>query len=135
MNEATGVTILYVSSDLDEGKLLRLVLRDECNDRVVVCESTHQRLRAIAEQTLPDLVLIKPTAVGNLDAFQLYQQLRAIPVLRQVPIVFWRVAADPEEFYPKARELGAAGCLNYFAQVRDLLIARDTVLKGETYYS
>jgi hypothetical protein len=57
------------------------------------------------------------------------------PILQQVPILFWRVAADPQEFYPKARQLGAAGCLNYFSQLQHLLIARDTVLKGETYYS
>jgi DNA-binding response OmpR family regulator len=135
MNQSLGVTILYVSNDLDEGRLLTLALRDERNDKVIVCDPAYQRPQNIVQQEPPDLVLIKPTAVGDLDAFQLYQQLRAIPALQQVPILFWRVAANPEEFYLKARQLGAAGCLNYFAQVRDLLIARDTVLKGETYYS
>ena len=127
--------VLYVSNDSDEGEVLKIFLKDRRNDAVTICDPTSQNPQIIARKEPFDLVLIKPTALGELELFELCQALWEIPTLSQTPILLWRVAAKPEGFCSQAQQIGVAGCLGYFSSLEELLAARDAVLRGETYYA
>jgi DNA-binding response OmpR family regulator len=127
-----NATILFIDDDAVEGKLIQLFLGEKRQDNVIVCNPTDQPPQNIIEQKQPDLILI--TATASFDFIQLCQELRVIPKLQETPIMFWRVARSPANFYPIAQQLGAVGWFEFPCQFEKLLEGRDIVLAGGTYY-
>jgi CheY-like chemotaxis protein len=133
-NRKLGSTVLYVSNDFDEGKLLELILGSKRNDRVITCAPDLHSVQLVAGREHIGLVLLKfITGVDNLDGFLLYRQLRSVPALEEVPVLFWRVP-NPKTVYREAQRLGVSGCIHFVFQPQDLLAARDAALMGDTYY-
>jgi DNA-binding response OmpR family regulator len=130
MNTESCTTVLFVDEDLDEEGLIRLILANERKDRVIASKPDIPRIKLTAKQKQIDLVLL---AFLGSESFLLYQQLRSIHSLHQVPILLWRVA-NPKMVSAKAKQLGAAGFVPLVFQPQDLLAARDAALIGDTYY-
>jgi CheY-like chemotaxis protein len=134
MGEKPGCTILYVSNDSEELELLELILGDGRNDRVVMCAPDLGGIQSATEKENPDLVLLNfAPGIAGFDGFELYRQLRAVPSLQEIPVLFWRVP-NPKAVYPKAQRIGVSGCVHLVFQPKDLLAARDATLRGDTYY-
>lgn len=121
--------IVFVTSSEDEGALLQHILKADRNDEVILCDPSLQMPVEIVAQEKPELILMELKLVGP-DPFHLCQELQALSEGEDTPILFWRVATTPEEFYPVVQELGIAGYLGYFARPEDLVEARDIVLAG-----
>lgn len=132
MSKKAGCTLLFISEDFDEWKLLKLILESERNDKVITCIPDFHEIQSIVERKQVDLVLLT-FVINKLDSFLLYQQLRSIPSLSEIPVLFWRVP-HPKAVYSQAQQCGIAGCIHYIFQPQDLLAARDAVLAGGTYY-
>ena len=126
--------ILILSNDKDICGVIEFLLNQERND-TVSSASDFQKVRALAQQQIPDLIILESTAhvFQDQSGFPVYQQLRTIESLKQVPILFWMVP-NPGRFNPEARRLGAAGCVAMPSQARELLDARDVILAGGTYF-
>ena len=135
MDRNSGVTVLFITdAKTPDGELVRHILGKERGDTVITCKPDEQKIQIILNQKLPEFILIQGTLFLGLTPFQVYEKLRSIPDFAKTPILFWRVAVEPAEFYPKAQDVGAAGCVDFYGQPAKLLAARDTILKGGTYY-
>jgi LPPG:FO 2-phospho-L-lactate transferase len=132
--DRVGRHVLFVSEDADMCKLVEAILTRERNDRVK-CASYLQRAQLVTEQAPSDLVIIDFTSTlyTGIDGLQVYQQLRSIPVFKNVPALLWRIP-NPQKVYPEAQRLGVAGCIEYVSTPQDLVKARDAALMGDTYY-
>jgi CheY-like chemotaxis protein len=69
----------------------------------------------------------------EVDGWETYHRLRAIPALRNIPVLFL-AAAPPEWIYPKAQRIGIAGYVYEPSGPQALLAACEAVSKGDTYY-
>jgi DNA-binding response OmpR family regulator len=78
------------------------------------------------------LILLNIT-LSELDGSEVYQQIRAISALEQVPVLV-QTAWDQGRSYPEAQRLGAVGCLTFPLAPQEILAARDAALEGRTYY-
>lgn len=128
MKVKKGCTILYVNEDVDEGGMLTLLLKRERDDKVIYCEPKISSVLEKLSQNIPDLILLQ--AVGNIDPFDFYNRLKAIPKLQKVPVILWRVSHLEEKRPSMARQIGMEGYVFYMYQPHHLLEARDTVLSG-----
>src|SRR5689334_3180985 len=86
-------TILIVDDDLDVCKTLEGLLRS-ADYRIFFVTSGLEALPT-AQQTLPDLVLLD-IMMPDIDGFEVCRQLRADPVLAEVPIIMVTVLEDRE---------------------------------------
>jgi len=133
MSEIREATVLFINDDIDEGKLLQIFLHNTRNDRVIVCDPKSQSLQAVVGER-PDLILIHASSFA-FDALQTYHQLRTMLEFEKTPVILWRTLKEPTEFYPVVQELGIAGCIPFVFDIeKDLLVARDIILSGGTYY-
>lgn len=136
MNQGLGgATVLFITNDpsSEEGDFVKLFLQKERGDRVILCKPDQQQIQHILEQNFPDLIIIN-AQLQEVTLFEANQRIRSIPALEKTPVLFWRVAVEPAKFYPKAQEVGAAGCIDFYIQPEKLLAARDTILRGDTFY-
>jgi DNA-binding response OmpR family regulator len=133
MREIREAKILFITDDRDQGKLVQIFLRERRNDTVVTCDLYNQSPGDFIEEE-PDLILLTAHP-WEFDALQIYQELRTMSEFEKTPVLFWRILQTPAEFYPRAQELGAAGCINYVFDIENhFLVARDKILAGGTYY-
>ncbi len=86
----------------------------------------------VAEQDPPDLIIYGIFTL-DLDGYEFCRRLKWIPGLQnvQVLLVGW---ISPRVVYPEARRAGAAGYLHNAVYAQNLVIARNALLRGETYY-
>ncbi len=126
--------ILVLSGEVDILKVLTRILVDARNDTVTTASSLIQ-VRALAQQQVPDLIILEFTS--QIDEYNsgipVYQQIRGIEAFQEVPVLFWMVP-NPTYTYPKAQQLGVAGCVLMPSSPKDLIEARDVILAGGTYY-
>ena len=135
MSERHEGTILFINDDVDEGKMLQIYLQDRRNDTVVICNPQYQALKTIIVDQKPDLILLNMAPPSYDDALQIFQEVKMLPEFDNIPIILWRVVKKLRDFYPIAKNLGAAGCIPYIFDIEvDFLPARDIVLAGGTYY-
>jgi CheY-like chemotaxis protein len=128
-----SLKILFICNNLDiDGMLIKRVFKTR-NDDVIVTRYNQQTL-AVAERNQPDMIIVEATLPG-VDVFQVYQQLRAMPMLQKTPVLFWRVP-NAQDMYPKAQTVGVAGCMEFVSgyHTDKLLEARDVIAEGSTYY-
>jgi len=69
----------------------------------------------------------------DLDGWEVYQKIKAITALKQVPVLLTE-AFSTESIYPKAKRVGMDGYLIKPFTVPELLTARQALLDGKTYY-
>ncbi len=126
--------ILVLNDDEDICAVIKLVLENARNDTITTAYSLAQ-VKALAQQQTPDLIVLEPVArIDYLDiGIPVYQQLKRIESLQQVPVLFWMVP-NPMHIYPHAQQLGVAGCVSMPSQPKELIEARDVILAGGTYY-
>ena len=126
--------ILVLSNDKDICGVIEFLLNRERND-TVISASDLQKVQALAQQQVPDLIILESTVrvFGDQSGFPVYQQLRTIESLKQVPILFWMIP-NPSRVNPEAQQLGVAGCVAMPSQPQELLEARDVILAGGTYF-
>ena len=101
------------------------------NDQIIAAYGGREGL-VKAEQDPPDLIILD-IMMPELDGWEVYARLKAIPSLGNTPVLFQAGLASSRA-YPLVKQAGAQGylCQPYGSQ--DLLAARDAALKGETYY-
>ncbi len=129
MDEMIGYRVLVIDDEPVTGEMVKLVLM-RCNDEVVTANTGEEGLE-LAEEDPPDLVILD-ISLPDMDGWSVYGRLRAMPDLWDVPILVTesRVVLEADH----ARAVGAAGCLFKPFHTAELLIARDMVLSGKTYY-
>ncbi len=126
--------ILALSDDADICRVIKIVLENARNDTVTTASSLAQ-VKALTQQQVPDLIVLEFVArIDDLNiGIPVYQQVRGIEAFQEVPVLFWMVP-NPTYTYPKAQQLGVAGCVLMHSQPKDLVEARDVILAGGTYY-
>jgi CheY-like chemotaxis protein len=131
MSETTGRRVLVISYEPELVELVKLILTRSRNDQVIAACGGQEGL-VKAEQDPPDLIILG-IMMHELDGWEVYARLKAIPSLANIPVLF-QAAMASSHAYPLMMQAGAQGylCLPYYPQ--DLLAARDAALNGETYY-
>ena len=114
--------------------MLTWILVDARNDTVTIASSLAQ-VKTLAQQQVPESIVLEFTAQIDdySNAIPVYQQIKRIEPFQQVPVVFWMVP-NPTWVYPKAQQLGVAGCVMMPSTPDELVKARDLILAGSTYY-
>jgi CheY-like chemotaxis protein len=126
-----GCKVLLVDDEPELLELIQFILRHRRDDSVRYVNSG-QRGLMVAEQDPPDLIILD-IMMPDIDGFEVCRQLKGMPALWNVPVLF-QTARTAADVIPEAKRLGAAGCINEPYGPQELLAARDAVLRGETYY-
>ena len=131
MESLKGCRVLVIDDEPEMMDLVRLILEKKCGDEVIRAASGRKGI-AKAQDVLPDLIILD-IMMPDLDGWETYTHIRAIPALQKTPILFV-AAASAEYIYPRAKQIGAKGYLQEPFRPSDLVNARNTVLSGKTYY-
>lgn len=126
-----GCRVLVIDDMPEMMALIKLILEKKCGDEVI-CAASGRKGIAEAQDVLPDLIILD-VMMPDLDGWETYTHIKAIPALQKTPILFI-AAASTEYIYPRAKRIGAKGYLQAPFRPSDLVTARDAVLSGETYY-
>ncbi len=126
-----GRKVLVIDDVPETEVLLRLLLSRERNDQVTFVDSGSKGL-TVARQDPPHLIILD-LAMPDVDGYQVLQQLKTTPMLQAVPVLVIS-ALGPHDALWQVRQLGVKGFLCKPFDLKDLLAARDTVLRGEAYY-
>jgi putative two-component system response regulator len=97
-------TVLVVDDAPENLSLISNLLRDSC--RVKVCNSGEKALRFLQGEQLPDLILLDIIMPG-MSGYEVFCQLRAIPVVRDIPVIFLTAKTSAED-EKRGLDLGAA---------------------------
>lgn len=126
--------ILVLGGEKDILRLVVRILMEARNDTATPASSLAQAEVLAQQQSLDLIVLDFIASIGEHDGgISVYQQIRRIESLRQVPVLFWMVP-NPTRIYPEAQQLGVAGCVTMPSPPAELVKARDVILAGGTYY-
>jgi DNA-binding response OmpR family regulator len=131
MDQTQGRRVLVIDDMGEMEDMMCLLLAHERNDQVTFARGGIQGL-AFAERKPPELVILD-LMMPDLHGYEVFRRLKAIPSLQNVPVILLTVLPSPM-VYPEAQRLGVAGYICKPFEFKDLLAARDAVLKGETYY-
>ena len=123
-----GCSVLVVDDNPSMGELVQMMLGRARNDQVRYANSGPKGLAA-AKQNPPDLIILDIMMPGW-DGFETYRQIRLASNLETVPVLFQTAYARA---YQMAQVVGASGCLIAPYGEGELLAARDTALRGETW--
>jgi DNA-binding response OmpR family regulator len=123
--------ILIIDVDIEMVGMLKRILQRVRADDIVAAASAAAGLE-IAAQTAPDMIIVR-IMMPDMDGYEVCRRLKAMPGLQSVPILLMS-ARRPEDVYPKAQEVGAAGYLLQPFHAQELLAAREAILAGGTYY-
>ena len=131
MDDIRGCRVLVIDDMREMEEMMCLLLAHERDDRVTFARNGQQAL-TLAEQDPPQLVILD-LMMPDMNGYEVFRRLKAIPSLQNVPVILLTVLPSPM-VYPEAQRLGVAGYICKPFEFQDLLAARDAVLKGETYY-
>jgi DNA-binding response OmpR family regulator len=123
---------LVIDAEATTGDVIALVLSGKYRDRTQVVKSRHAGW-VVLEEEPPDVVFIYLRADG-VNAADFCRQLRSSPKVKHVPVIVFG-AVPPKYICAELREAGATGYLYEPFGPKDILAARDTALRGETYYA
>lgn len=132
MEETRSCRILAISGfDWKFSLRQRLDLAGYANDELRFAASGREGLAA-AEQARPDLIIYGLFTL-DMDGYEFCRQLQWIPALQTVPVLLvgW---VSTTVVYPNARRSGASGYLRNAVHSQGLVVARNALLRGETYY-
>jgi CheY-like chemotaxis protein len=134
MNAASH-RVLVIDDDVGCGDLIARILSRVGDD--VQTTTTGQQGIATAEQYQPDLIILDLSLPDAID-FQNYEygichRIKMNPLLQNTPVLLME-ATSPELVYSNAKHVGASGYLVKPFGHLELLVAREALLRGETYY-
>jgi DNA-binding response OmpR family regulator len=112
-------------------EMLKLFLSHQRDDCVIYARGGLEGLE-LAEQNPPQLIILD-LMLPDLSGYDVFMRLQMIPKLKNVPVLLLTVL-PPQMVYPEAQKLGIAGYVCKPFDFEELLLARDTLLRGETYY-
>jgi CheY-like chemotaxis protein len=130
-----GRKVLIIDDVPETEMLLRLLLSRKRNDQVTFVDSGSKGLAA-AQQDPPHLIILD-LAMPDLDGYQVLQQIKTAPALQAVPVLIISALSPYDTFCDtlgQVQRLGAKGYLSKPFDLKDLLAARDAVLRGEAFY-
>jgi DNA-binding response OmpR family regulator len=130
MDKTKGCKVLVIDDMPEMEDMMALFLSHECNDQVVFARGGREGL-AVAERELPQLIILD-LMMPDLPGFDVFQRFKEIPALQNIPVLLLTVL-PPQIVYPKALSLGVAGYIGKPFEFKELLAARDALLRGETY--
>jgi DNA-binding response OmpR family regulator len=132
MDKTKSCRILAIS-DFDWRSSIRnrLDLGGYTEDELRFADSGLEGL-ASAEQDPPDLIIYGLCTL-DLDGYEFCRRLKWIPALSDVPVLLVGWLA-PRVVYPRAKRAEAAGYLHRTVHAQGLVVARNALLRGETYY-
>lgn len=131
METTKNCQILVIDDMREMEEMLRLFLGYQREDRVVYSPSGLQGLEKAAEN--PPQLIILDLMMPDLSGYDVFMRLQMMPKLKGVPVILLTVL-PPQMVYPEAQKLGIAGYVCKPFEFEELLLARDTVLRGEKYY-
>jgi DNA-binding response OmpR family regulator len=131
MNETEGCKVLVIDDMPEMEDMIALFLTHERNDQVLFARGGREGL-VVAERELPQLIILD-LMMPDIPGFDVFQRFKEIPALQNIPVLLLTVL-PPQIVYPKAQPLGAAGYICKPFEFRELLAARDALLRGETYF-
>lgn len=100
---ASVKTILVVEDDQDTAEVIRLVLVDETHYAILPVATAAEALR-VASTTPVDLFILD-YLLTETDGITLYDQLRALPGLAEVPVIIISASLGSHEQELQARHL------------------------------
>ena len=115
----TRPAILVVDDEPTNLQVLRLVLQDQY--RLFFAKSGERAL-ALAEQELPDLVLLD-IMMPEMSGYQVCEALKRKPATQNIPVIFVTALADTQD---EAKGF-AAGCVDYLTKPINATITRARV--------
>jgi DNA-binding response OmpR family regulator len=131
-DSAQGLRILLIDDDPSHAELVKIILSRQYNDSLVVCVTGLAGIEA-AQESSPDLILVRLMLMDGMDGFEVCCRLKAISHLQQIPVLLF-AAKLPQEVYEEAKLCGAAGYLFQPFSPDHLYKACETLLSGETYF-
>ncbi len=132
----SGAKVIYIDDDPDHRHLMKFYLGRERNDKVILCAPDFQEIRIAVEQNVPELIILSVASLiehSPQGIFDFCRQLKAIPVLQNVPVLLWSVY-NPHGINAEAQRAGISGYTVYPHNLQALIAARDTLLEGDVYY-
>ncbi len=131
MNATRGCKVLVIDDVREMKELMGLLLAHERGDHVIYAHDGREGLAA-AEKESPQLIILD-LMMPDLNGYEVCRRLKAMPDLQNIPVLLLTVV-PPQVVYPEAQQLGVAGYIRKPFELHELLMARDAVLRGETYY-
>ena len=112
------ITVLAIDDNPDTLQLLQRYTADTRYG--LLCESDAERSLALAEETMPDIILLD-VLLQDIDGWELLGRFRAHPLLGDQPVIVCTILPQRD----LALSLGAAGFLSKPLSRRALLAALD----------
>jgi CheY-like chemotaxis protein len=131
MKKPGNCQVLLIDDMQEMQEMISLLLAHERDDCVIYARGGLEGLE-IAEQNPPQLIILD-LMMPDLHGYEVVRRLRDMPNLRDVPVILLTVLPPPM-VYPEAQKLGISGYVCKPFDFEELLLARDTVLRGETYF-
>ena len=131
MDTPRSCKVLVIDDMREMEEMMGLLLSHERDDRVTFAHGGLEGV-ALAEQQPPELIILD-LMMPDLPGYQVFQRLRSMPALQNVPVLLLTVV-PPQMVYEEAKRLGIAGYVCKPFEFPTLLAARDALLRGETYY-
>ena len=132
MEKPTNCQVLFIDDMREMEEMMSLLLRHERDDCVIYAHGGLEGLQLAAHHPPPQLIIMD-LMMPDLSGYEVFKRLQADPALAHVPVILLTVM-PPEMVYAEAQKLGIAGYVCKPFEFDELLLARDTVLRGETYY-
>jgi CheY-like chemotaxis protein len=126
-----GRKVLVIDDMSEMEEMMELLLAHERDDRVAFAFGGLQGL-ALAEQQSPELIILD-LMMPDLTGYEVFRRLALNPALAHVPVLLLTVM-PPQMVCPEAQRLGIQGYIRKPFEFETLLAARDTLLRGKTYY-
>jgi len=123
--------VLIINDNPEMADLMQIILGRGRNDEVKFAWGGNKGLAA-AQRDPPDLIILA-VMMPDLSGWDICRQIRSLPDLWSVPVLFY-AGLVPNRAYPYVQQVGGQGYLILPFGPRELLNARDLLLKGQTYF-
>ena len=131
MEKSKNCQVLFIDDMREMEEMMSLLLGHERDDCVIYARGGLEGLELAAQH--PPQLIIMDLMMPGLSGYEVFKRLQANPALAHVPVILLTVM-PPEMVCAEAQKLGIAGYVCKPFEFEELLLARDTVLRGETYY-
>jgi len=131
MDKPRNCQVLVIDDMPEMEEMLRLFLAYERDDCVTYARGGLKGLE-MAEHNPPQLIILD-LMMPDLHGYEVFKRLKAMPKLSSVPVLLLTVL-PAQLVYPEAQRLGISGYVCKPFEFEELLLARDTVLRGGKYF-
>ncbi|MCK5873202.1 MAG: response regulator [Alcanivoracaceae bacterium] len=116
------INLLYVDDDEDISSIVELAFDGDERFHLTICLSGQEAL-VVARKAPPDMVLLD-VMMPDMDGRTTYRELRAIPSLTDIPVIFLTAKVQPAEL----QELFQLGATDVIAKPFEALSLPDRLL-------